>query len=135
MNLGIYRSWHAIVAALLVGLLFAWHALAPLPYGSRDDANVLFLLTTGWIAFACYVVLALYGRAAVECEHHVARERDPAGGQQEQHVGVVAAAVGQRGQGVPGEQQADQQGGHDRVPGAVDAEVHRFGAPPRRRAK
>lgn len=60
MNLGIYRSSHAIVAAVLVGLLFAWHTLSPLPFGSRDDANVLFLLTTGWIAFACYVVLALY---------------------------------------------------------------------------
>lgn len=60
MNLGIYRSWHALVAALLVGLLFAWHAGSSLPYGSRDDANVLFLLTTGWLAFACYVVLALY---------------------------------------------------------------------------
>lgn len=60
MNLGIYRSWHALVAVLLVGLLFAWHNGSSLPYGSRDDANVLFLLTTGWLALACYVVLALY---------------------------------------------------------------------------
>lgn len=60
MNLGLYRSWHAIVAAIVVMALFAWHWLAPLPFGSRDDDNVLFLLTSGWIAVAAYVVLAAY---------------------------------------------------------------------------
>ncbi|MBL8752950.1 MAG: hypothetical protein JNK15_06570 [Planctomycetes bacterium] len=60
MNLGIYRSWHAIVALAVAGGLFAWHVLEPLPFGSRDDGNVDYLLTTGWIAVACYVVLALY---------------------------------------------------------------------------
>jgi hypothetical protein len=60
MNLGIYRSWHGVAALLVVVGLWAWHALAPQPFGSRADANVGYLLTTGWIAVACYVVLALY---------------------------------------------------------------------------
>lgn len=60
MNLGIYRSWHAAVAALLVGAFAAWHFGAPLPFGDRDDANVAFLLSTGWCAVAAYVALALY---------------------------------------------------------------------------
>lgn len=60
MNLGIYRSWHAAIAAAITALLLAWHLLAPEPFGSRSDRNVLFLLTTGWVAFAAYVVLAAY---------------------------------------------------------------------------
>lgn len=60
MNLGIYRSWHGLVAAGLVGALLLWHATAPQPFGSRDDARVGFLLTTGWLAVALYVALALY---------------------------------------------------------------------------
>lgn len=60
MNLGLYRSWHALVAVAVVAALFAWHTIAPLPFGSRDDDNVVFLLTSGWIAVAAYVVLAAY---------------------------------------------------------------------------
>lgn len=60
MNLGLYRSWHGVAAMLVVAALLAWHGLAPQPLGSRADANVGFLLTTGWLAVACYVVLALY---------------------------------------------------------------------------
>jgi hypothetical protein len=60
MNLGIYRSWHAAIAVAVTGALLLWHLLSPLPFGSRLDANVGFLLTTGWIAVALYVVLALY---------------------------------------------------------------------------
>ena len=60
MNLGIWRSWHALVAAVVVGALFAWHVLAPFPFGSRDDANVVYLLVTGWAAVAAYVALAAY---------------------------------------------------------------------------
>lgn len=60
MNLGIYRSWHGLAAALVAAGLFAWHWLAPQAFGSRADANVGYLLTTGWIAVACYVTLALY---------------------------------------------------------------------------
>lgn len=60
MNLGIYRSWHGVGAAVVAGALFAWHTLSPRPFGDRGDDNVLFLLTSGWIAVACYVVLALY---------------------------------------------------------------------------
>jgi hypothetical protein len=60
MNLGIYRSWHAAAAAVVVAALLGWHLLAPHPFGSRDDGNVGFLLTSGWIAVACYVVLAAY---------------------------------------------------------------------------
>lgn len=60
MNLGLWRSWHAVVAIAVVGALLAWHRVDPLPFGSRLDANVGYLLTTGWIAVALYVVLALY---------------------------------------------------------------------------
>lgn len=60
MNLGIYRSWHAGIAALVVLALLAWHWLRPLPFGSRDDDNVIYLLTTGWVAVAGYVTVALY---------------------------------------------------------------------------
>lgn len=60
MNLGIYRSFHAVFAASVVAAFVLWHWLAPLPFGSRDDNNLGFLLTTGWVAVACYLVLALY---------------------------------------------------------------------------
>ncbi|MEO6594219.1 MAG: hypothetical protein ABIP94_05655, partial [Planctomycetota bacterium] len=60
MNLEIYRSRHALCAVSVVFALGAWHWLAPRTFGSRDDENVLFLLTTGWLAVVCYVVLALY---------------------------------------------------------------------------
>lgn len=60
MNLGIYRSWHAAIAVGLVGGCFSWHLAAPMPFGDRDDANVAYLLTTGWLAVGFYVVLALY---------------------------------------------------------------------------
>jgi hypothetical protein len=60
MNLGLYRSWHGLVAAGVATLFAIWHWFAPETFGSRDDTNVGFLLTTGWIAVACYVVLALY---------------------------------------------------------------------------
>ena len=60
MNLGIYRSWHAVAAAVVVAGLFAWHLLDPLPFGSRDDANVGYLLATGWVAVGCYLLLAAY---------------------------------------------------------------------------
>lgn len=60
MNLGLYRSGHALVAVAIVAALLAWHLGAPRPFGDRDDDNVVYLLTTGWVAVACYVVLALY---------------------------------------------------------------------------
>tara|TARA_R110002096_G_scaffold31852_9_gene93004 strand:- start:2220 stop:3308 length:1089 start_codon:yes stop_codon:yes gene_type:complete len=60
MNLGFLRSWHAVVAILLVAAFFAWHTIAPMPFGDRADDNVWFLLTTGWFAVAAYIVLALY---------------------------------------------------------------------------
>jgi hypothetical protein len=60
VNLGLYRSRHAAFAALLVLAFLGWHLLAPLPFGSRDDGNVWFLLATGWVAVALYVALALY---------------------------------------------------------------------------
>ncbi len=60
MNLGLYRSWHGLVAIGVIALFYAWHALAAGTFGSRDDNNTGFLLATGWIAVACYLVLALY---------------------------------------------------------------------------
>jgi len=60
MNLELYRSRHGLVAAGLCAALFVWHLLDPRAFGSRDDENVGFLLATGWIAVACYLVLALY---------------------------------------------------------------------------
>jgi len=60
MNLGFLRSWHAVVALLLVAVFAAWHLSSPMPFGDRADNNVWFLLTTGWFAVAAYIVLALY---------------------------------------------------------------------------
>ena len=60
MNLGLYRSWHAFVALGVAAAFWLWHWLAPEGFGSRADSNVAFLLWTGWLAVACYVVLALY---------------------------------------------------------------------------
>ena len=60
MNLGLYRSWLAFVAVGLVAVFAGWHWLGESAFGSRDDENVNFLLTSGWVAVACYVVLALY---------------------------------------------------------------------------
>ncbi len=60
MNLDLFRSRHAAIAAAIVALLLVWHWLSPFPFGSRDDANVLYLLTTGWVAVAGYLILALY---------------------------------------------------------------------------
>src|SRR5262245_2191495 len=60
MNLGLYRSWHALVAIAVAAAFWLWHWLAPEELGSRADSNVAFLLATGWIAVACYIALALY---------------------------------------------------------------------------
>lgn len=60
MNLGLYRSWFAALAFAVVAVVLAWHGLAGQPFGSRDSANVVFLLATGWLAVACYVALAAY---------------------------------------------------------------------------
>lgn len=60
MNADLYRSWHALIAAVVVAALLAWHLAAPQAFGSRADANVVYLLTTGWIAVAAYIALALY---------------------------------------------------------------------------
>jgi len=60
MTLAIFRSLHVVPAVLLVGGLLAWHLADPMPFGSREDENVAYLLTTGWVAVALYVVLALY---------------------------------------------------------------------------
>ena len=60
MNLGFLRSWHALVALLTTGAFVAWHLVAPMPFGTRADDNVWFLLTTGWFAVAAYITLALY---------------------------------------------------------------------------
>jgi hypothetical protein len=60
MNLGFFRSRHAIVALLAIAVFSAWHFVAPQPFGYRSDENVLYLLTTGWVAVTLYLVLALY---------------------------------------------------------------------------
>ncbi|MCK5941260.1 MAG: hypothetical protein KAI24_04750 [Planctomycetes bacterium] len=60
MNLAFLRSPHAIVAILAVVAFVAWHLATPRPFGDRGDDNVWFLLTTGWVAVAAYVALALY---------------------------------------------------------------------------
>lgn len=60
MNLGFLRSWHAAVATLAVLAFVLWHLAAPMPFGDRADENVPFLLTSGWVAVAAYVALALY---------------------------------------------------------------------------
>lgn len=60
MNLGFFRSWHALVAIVAVAAFIGWHFAAPMPFGDRADDNVLFLLTTGWVAVVAYLVLALY---------------------------------------------------------------------------
>lgn len=60
MNLGFLRSWHAVVAIFVVAAFFAWHTVAPMPFGDRADDNLWFLLTTGWFAVAAYITLALY---------------------------------------------------------------------------
>ncbi|MFN3241856.1 MAG: hypothetical protein ACE37K_10125 [Planctomycetota bacterium] len=60
MNLAFLRSPHAVVAIAAVGAFVAWHLVAAQPFGDRGDDNVWYLLTTGWVAVAAYVVLALY---------------------------------------------------------------------------
>jgi hypothetical protein len=60
MNFDFLRSRHALVAMLVIGAFGAWHYVAPMPFGDRADANVWFLLTTGWFAVAAYIALALY---------------------------------------------------------------------------
>lgn len=60
MNLGILRSWHLLPAAAVVGPLLAWHLADPRPFGNRDDENVAYLLTTGWVAVGLYATLAIY---------------------------------------------------------------------------
>jgi hypothetical protein len=60
MNLGLYRSRHAWIALAAVGAVLGWHFWSPHPFGSRADANVVYLLTTGWLAVAAYIALAVY---------------------------------------------------------------------------
>lgn len=60
MNLGFLRSWHAVIALLVVVAFVAWHFIAPMPFGDRADENVWFLLATGWVAVFAFTALALY---------------------------------------------------------------------------
>ena len=59
MNLSLFKSYHALVAALLLGTFFAWFSLADFSPG-RENSKVTFLLWTGWVAFGFYVLLVLY---------------------------------------------------------------------------
>ena len=62
MNTGPIRSKHAVWAAVVVAATAAWSFLVVRePWGSRDSSNVVFLLTTGWVAVAAFVFLAAYG--------------------------------------------------------------------------
>jgi hypothetical protein len=60
MNLGLYRSWSAVVAIVVVLAVGGWGLAAGYPFGSRDTGNTVFLLTSGWLAVLGYVVLSLY---------------------------------------------------------------------------
>jgi len=59
-NWGLYKSRHAVVAALLVAGAIGWGASQGFRFGSRDPDNVVYLLTTGWLSVALFVALALY---------------------------------------------------------------------------
>ena len=60
MNLGLFKSTHALVAAALLIALWLWQVQGGFAFGWQQGSNVAYLLWTGWIAFALYVVLALY---------------------------------------------------------------------------
>lgn len=60
MNGGIWRSWFAAPAIGAAVVLLAWHWLGDHAFGSRDSRDGAFLLSTGWLAVACFLALALY---------------------------------------------------------------------------
>jgi hypothetical protein len=60
MNLELFRSKHAVAAAVPALTCLGWHYIIDQPFGSRSAANLTYLLATGWLAVALYIVLALY---------------------------------------------------------------------------
>jgi len=57
---GARRAGFAIAAAALAIVFYAWHATTGESFGSREEANIAYLLWTGWVAVLLFVVLALY---------------------------------------------------------------------------
>jgi hypothetical protein len=60
MNLGLFKSWHGVAAALLVVAFVVWWRSQGFAIGRAAGSSTAYLLTTGWVALALYVVLVLY---------------------------------------------------------------------------
>lgn len=60
MNTSLYRSWHALVALLLIAGFVAWARAVDRPLGWALGADRGFLLWSGWVALALYLVLWAY---------------------------------------------------------------------------
>ncbi len=60
MNASLFRSWHAVVAALLVVGFYLWGRALGTTWGWQTDTDRGFLLWSGWVAFTLYLVLWAY---------------------------------------------------------------------------
>ena len=60
MNASLFRSWHAVVAAVLVAIFGLWASVIGTTWGWQTTTDRGFLLWSGWVALALYLVLWAY---------------------------------------------------------------------------
>ncbi len=60
MNLSLFKSIHGLIAILICAGFIAWLAVLGAQPGAREGSDVVFMLTSGWFAFAFMVVACLY---------------------------------------------------------------------------
>ena len=60
MNLTLFKSLHLVVAATVTAVFLFWHSSAGCSMGRGAGSNDGFLLWSGWIALALYLVVVAY---------------------------------------------------------------------------
>ncbi len=60
MNLSLFRSIHVLTAGIILGGFWFWHLQGGISFGRGEGSDRDYLLWTGWVAFALFLVLALY---------------------------------------------------------------------------
>lgn len=60
MNLSLFRSWHAGVAAVVIAVFLVWSLRSGTPLGWQVGTDRTFLLWSGWVALVLYLVLWAY---------------------------------------------------------------------------
>ena len=60
MNLSLLKSIHGLIALLICAGFVAWLVILGASPGARAGSDVVFMLTSGWFAFAFMIVACLY---------------------------------------------------------------------------